>query len=324
MKKLINMTDCQWDTERFKDAKDAEAFFRDLGFDGMELMHCQGGDPGFFFPHTIKGLHLRCQYDWVDLWNGNMDALEMEYGTLDQAAKVYGGLDRDCILKPLKEDLELACRLQASYVVFHVCDVKTTEFFTHHFFHTDEEVIDASAELINELLDGQPYEFEFLMENLWWPGLSMTNPKITRRLLSKVHYPKKGIMLDTGHLMHNRLDLSTQEDAIDYILEQIDAHGALAEYIRGVHLNQSLTGSYVQKLSAQKDAMPASYPERMDACYRHLFHIDQHLPFTTPKVSLLLDRLQPSYVTFELITCDRSEHEKKLRQQMEAITGSHL
>src|SRR5699024_3585024 len=125
--------------------------------------------------------------------------------------EIYGGLGRDRILKPLQTDLGLARRFHVSYVVFHVCDVKNTEFFTNHRLHTDEEVVDAAAELINELLDGKPCEFEFLMENLWWPGLTMTRPEIAERLLEQVHYPRKGIMLDTGHLMHTNLELSTEE-----------------------------------------------------------------------------------------------------------------
>ena len=59
------------------------------------------------------------------------------------------------------DSLELARRFHVSYVVFHVCDVKNTEFFTNCVLHTDEEVVDAAAELINELLDGKSFEFEF-------------------------------------------------------------------------------------------------------------------------------------------------------------------
>ena len=62
------------------------------------------------------------------------------------------------------------------------------------------------------LLDGEDYTFDFLMENLWWPGLTMTRPEMTKRLLSQVHYQKKGIMLDTGHLMHMNLELKTQDE----------------------------------------------------------------------------------------------------------------
>lgn len=316
MKTMINITDSSADIERYRDGMDAFDLARRFGCNGLELMHLADGKEDFFLPDSVMGVHLRFFSDWLDLWRGDMEALRAEYDTLDQAKEVFGGLDRSCILKPLKEDLELAKRLGAEYVVFHVSNVRDSEVFTYQFSHTDEEVIDASAELINELLDGRDYRFSFLMENLWWPGLTMTRPEMTRRLLDQIHYPKKGIMLDTGHLMHTNLELQTEEEAIAYILEKVKEHGDLSAYIRGIHLNQSLTGDYVKKLLKKKDAIPQTYQERLGACYEHVFRIDRHLPFTTPEVQRILDEIQPEYLTHELITRDRKEHEAKLRQQV--------
>lgn len=315
MIRLMNMTDCRWDEERFQNGQSVAKFLQRHNLDGLELMHLPGGEPSFFQTENVKGLHLRNWYDWVDLWNGNLGNLLREYETLDQIREIYGGLGRDRILKPLQTDLELARRLHVSYVVFHVCDVKNTEFFTNRLLHTDEEVVDAAAELINELLDGKPFEFEFLMENLWWPGLTMTRPEITERLLEQVHYPRKGIMLDTGHLMHTNLELSTEEEAIDYVLEQIEEHGKLTAYIRGIHLNQSLTGSYVKEFLSHKDEMPASHRERDAACYEHVFRIDPHLPFTSHRALELVEAVQPEYLTYEFISSSREELEEKIRQQ---------
>lgn len=319
MKIMMNMTDSLCDEERFLDGRDAEDYVNGLGFDGIELLHCMDGNPGFFRPEIIKGVHLRYWNDWVDLWNGNWKALEEEYGSLETAREVFGGLDRDAIRKPLEEDLAMARACGALYVVFHVCDVKTTELFTYRFLHRDEEVIDAAAELINSLLNEKEDTFEFLMENLWWPGLTMTRPEITERLLSKVHYPRKGIMLDTGHLMHTNLDLRTEEEAVDYVLERVEAHGELASRIRGIHLNQSLTGSYVRELLAGLNEIPRDYREKEAACYRHVFQIDSHLPFTTPRVKEIVDRIKPEYLTFEFITGSRKEQRQKLLTQKRAL-----
>lgn len=317
MKRMINVTDCSQDTERFRDGQDVVDFVRRFGCDGVELMHCVGGREEFFFPESVVGVHLRFFNEWVDLWRGNLAVLEQEYDTLDGARRVFGGLDRECILRPLREDLEMARRLGASYVVFHVSDVKMSELFTYTFLHTDEEVVDCTVQLVNQLLDGQDYQFDFLMENLWWPGLTLTRPQITRRLLEQIHYPKKGIMLDTGHLMHTNLELVTQEEAVDYILEQVRAHGDLASYIRGIHLNQSLTGDYVKALLGKSAQRPKTHKERAEVCYDHIFQIDRHLPFTASGVHRIVETIEPEYLTYELITCDRREHEEKLRQQCE-------
>ena len=191
MKITMNMTDCRWDEERFLDGQDAADYLRKMELDGLELMHCQGGDPSFFPREIICGMHLRNWNDWVDLWQENWEPLREEYGSLKQAEKVYGRLDRNSIIRPLERQLSMAASLGVSYVVFHVCDVKTTELYSYQFLHTDEQVVDAAAELINTLLDGKDYPFEFLMENLWWPGLTMTRPEITERLLAQIHFPRR-------------------------------------------------------------------------------------------------------------------------------------
>ena len=250
--------------------------------------------------------------------------LSKEYGSFEKVKEIFGGLDRSCILKRFREDLERARKLKARYVVFHVSDVSARELFTYQCRHTDEEVIDAAAELINLLLDGENYTFDFLMENLWWPGLTMTRPEMTKRLLSQVHYQKKGIMLDTGHLMHMNLELKTQDEAVDYILEKVAEHGNLASYIKGMHLNQSITGAYVKTLITKKDAMPSDYEACSKACYEHVFQIDQHLPFTTPKVQKLVETIKPEYLTHELMSYGRSEHEIKLVMQRAALKGENL
>lgn len=315
MKTMINITDSSEDTGRYRDGRDAWDFAGKYGCSGLELMHCAGGKEDFFLPESVVGVHLRFFSHWLDLWLGDMEALKAEYDTLEQAKRVFGGLDRSCIRKLMEEDLERAKRLGAEYVVFHVSDVRDSELFTGIFSHTDEEVIDASAELINELLDGKDYRFFFLMENLWWPGLTMTDPDKTARLLSKVHYPKKGIMLDTGHLMHTNLELRTEDEAIDYILEKIRAHGTMISDIRGIHLNQSLTGDYVKELRKNRDKMPKTYRERLNACYQHVFRIDSHQPWSSGRVREILEMIRPEYVTHEFITSSREEHEKKLCQQ---------
>lgn len=313
MKTMINITDSSSDVERYRDGQDAFAFAKKFGCDGLELLHCPGGKEDFFPPESVVGVHLRFFSAWLDLWRGDRAALEAEYDTLDNARAVFGGLERSCILEVLREDLERAKRLKAEYVVFHVSDVRDSELFTYTFSHTDEEVIDAAAELVNELLDDRDDTFSFLMENLWWPGLTMTRPDMTARLLKQIHYPNKGIMLDTGHLMHTNLELRTEEEAIDYILEKVREHGELASYIRGIHLNQSLTGEYVKKLLEKKGEIPGTYPERLKACYEHVFKIDRHLPFTSARVREVIETVQPEYLTYEFITGSREEHERKMQ-----------
>jgi len=70
----------------------------------------------------------------------------------------------------------LARAVGARYVVFHVSNVTVDECLSDRMEHTDEEVCAAAAELINRLNEGRDDPFDFLVENLWWPGLTLTRP----------------------------------------------------------------------------------------------------------------------------------------------------
>lgn len=320
MKKQINMTTHHFDLDRYQDQKEVTDFVKKFNCDGLEVMHSVNGDRDFFSPDMVVGVHLRYFTDWVDFWQGNRESLLKEYGSEEAYSLVYGGKEREVLLETIREDLEYAKSLKASYVVFHVSDIKISEVYTYEFAHTDEEVIDASCEFINELLDGKDYEFEFLMENLWWPGLRMTDPVKTKRLLDGVHYDKKGIMLDTGHLLHTNLELESQDEAVEYVMEMVKAHEDLKEYIRGIHLNLSLSGNYVKDLlRTTREGREQGIEPDFSEIYMHIFQIDSHDPFIASGVGDMVKLINPEYLTFELITSNKEEHEEKLKKQLDAL-----
>ena len=111
-------------------------------------------------------------HDWVDFWNGDWSVIKEKYGSLERAAAVYGGLEREALIHRYQEDMERARCMEAEYVVFHVSDISMEECFTYHFSHTNDQVITAALELVNELLDGKDWPFAFLVENQWWPGFT--------------------------------------------------------------------------------------------------------------------------------------------------------
>ena len=217
------------------------------------------------------------------------------------------------MIEGYRRDLDYATRMGAEYVVFHVVQVDDEEGITYKLKHTDREVIEEAADFINELLDGQKYDFWFLMENLWWPGLTFLHPEDTQILLDRVHYEKKGFMLDTGHFLHTNLDLETQEEGVTYIQKMLDAHRNMISYIKGIHLQQSLTGDYVKKWLQSAHELPKDPMERFCKVYEHIFQIDQHEPFTAEGVENLVRRIDPLYVTYEYITRSREELSAYLR-----------
>ncbi len=301
MKYQMNFTTSYDDIIRFRSAEDLQSFYREHGCDGLELMplpYSTAEAPDVYLsPENcpliaqgmVTGIHCCCIGDWL---NRNREELLGHY----------------------RKDLDYAMRLGAEYVVFHVVQVDDEEGFTYQRKHTDREVIDAAAAFINELLDGQNYTFWFLMENLWWPGLTFLDSDDTRALMEQVHYEKKGFMLDTGHYLHTDLELRTQEEAVAALHRMLDEQEDMISYIKGIHLQQSLTGDYVKEWLAMPHELPTDPAERFCKVYEHIFQIDRHEPFTGEGVKGLVERIDPLYVTYEYITRSREE----LAQYLEA------
>ena len=322
MLRMINLVNYDSELERFVDKEDLIQFYSQYGIDGIELQKVQELQEKYLDKEMIIGIHLPFFNTWVDFYKGDMDKVLNEYGTMEVVEQIYGGTDKSALLKLYNEQLEFADRIGVKYVVFHICDVSICESFTGEFNHSDEEVIDVSCSLINELLDGKNYQFDFLMENLWWPGLNYKNPLITKRLIDGVNYAKKGLMLDTGHLMNTNQDLETPEEALQYIRTVIKEHSSLKKYIKGFHLHQSLSGERAKKTSYNKVELKKDYWERMYQVYEYIFQLDEHKPFVCEGLEEFIEEMNPEYITYEFITRSREEHDVYLKQ-ISAIEPYH-
>lgn len=126
-------------------------------------------------------------------------------------------------------------------------------------------------------------------------------------------------MLDTGHFMNTNPELRTSDDAVACLHSMLDRHKDILPFIKGLHLNQSLSGSYM-KAYMKSPSLPPEDPDLLFCqAFEHIFRIDQHLPFTDPGVSGLLKRICPKYVTLEYITKNRQEHEEYLREGLKWV-----
>lgn len=291
MKKLINFTLTHDDIERFSSSEELRTFLDFYAVDGLELMpltdRFEGYGRDIVTDDLIIGVHLKCIADWMSL-------------------------DRTFLLEHYRKDLNFAESAGAQYVVFHITQTDDEENLTYRLKHSDKEVIDTILPLINELLDGQDYHFEFLMENLWWPGLTFLRPELTEKLLDGVHYTKKGFLLDTGHFLHTNLDLTSQEEGIRYIIQMLKAHEKLLPFFKGVHLHQSLSGEYVKSIIKNPPMLSENPAERFRQTFEHVFRVDRHEPFTTPEVRELVKLVNPDFLTFEYITETREQLEQYL------------
>ena len=289
MKTTMNFTTSTYDAERFSSSEDLRQFYTGFGLDGLELMPLDPGLPSQITPDMVTGVHLCCPPDWME---SDPATIEASY----------------------RRDLEFARQMQAEYVVFHASQISEVEATTYHFSHTDTQVVDACCRLVNSLMDGQSYTFLFLLENQWWPGLTFLRPEIAGALLDGIHYPYTGFMLDTGHLMNTNQQLSTPDEAVAYIHTVLNRNERYLPYIRGIHLNQSLSGAYVQDYLKRPpfDRSKADADAWTCHVYEHIFQVDQHRPFVADGVHDLVKRIAPDYVTYEYITRDRDELKKYL------------
>lgn len=314
MYRMMNMTNVSEDMERFQDDQELREYCQMFGLDGIEYQKVMD-EGGVVDTSLIHGVHLSSLYSWVDFWRGNEEALLKEYGNWETVEQYYGGRDKKSIYARTKRELDYARSIGAKYVVYHICEVRLEDVYYRSFPYTDEEVVDTAAEIINEMLDGEDYEFDFLMENLWWPGLNLQNPDVTGRLLEKIHYPKKGIMLDTGHLMNANWSLRSQEEAAEYILDILEKNAEYLPYIKGMHLNASLSGEFVAAHHEENHVLKEDYWERWGDTFGVIFKTDQHQPFIAPKVVDIIKKVNPTYLTYEFISNNREEHERMLREQ---------
>ena len=297
MKRTFNLTTYSDDLDRYRDRADLLSALR--GFDGLELMHCGEDVRGIVPPEKIVGVHLCFFPYWYDFYTGDMAACARNLGGPDVVRALYGGDTREALVEAYRRDIEKARVKGAEYVVFHVADCSDEELFTLRYRHTSAEVAAAAVELLNTL---------FL------------EPDVTNQLLHGVRYQNKGILLDTGHLMHTDLSLRTQAEALSYIRRSIETQGEeVRRAIRGIHLHQSLTGAYMADVAAHPPVLSSDPQTRMAQVYTPAFACDRHQPFTCPGVRTFIDWIDPEYLTFEFISSSRAEQEAMLREQLAAL-----
>ena len=164
------------------------------------------------------------------------------------------------------------------------------------------------------------------MENQWWPGFTFTKPSITERLLDAIPYARKGILLDTGHLMNCEPALSSQKEGAAYLDAMLSRHGDLCRYIQGVHLHQSLSGNYVRNsIGAMPEDLPTEdHVQRFSYNYAHIQRIDRHEPWTDPAIIPILERIAPCYLTHELAGKTEVDRMSALSRQVRTLQQGGL
>ncbi len=312
---LVNLSNDPFDMELIHHSPAClEAFLNYHHLDGLEMMFCAPWDRQIHRREWIQGVHLRFWPNWLDFWQGNEKVLLREFSNEAAIAAYYGGQTRADWLEVYRENIRTSVQAGAKYLVYHVSHARLSELYNWKFSATDKDVIEATIEVVNELADLIPDNVALLFENLWWPGLTLADSKLTAHLLDSVKPANVGLMLDTGHLMNTNAALRTQEEGVAFILQVMARLGSYRSYVKGIHLHHSLSGEYINKTRNAEIS-----DVTIDQIMSHVMKIDQHLPFSSPVVQRIVNEIQPDYLVHEFLNTSMDSWIKKLSCQQQAL-----
>lgn len=297
MKQLINYCPVHgYEQEVNAYADGMKGYLKNNKLDGIELYVYQQKPYTFDYREESIGVHLKYWPYWLDFWYGNQKYLNENYSDKKQLQEYYlGAVNQEEWLQIIRNNIKAALAVNPEYLVCHVSNCNLKEIFTFDFFYNDAQVIDASIEVFNAVSECIPDNVIVLFENLWWPGLRLIEPGIVDRFFCGLKKQNVGIMLDTGHLMNTNISLSNELEAVSFICQTVENLGMYKNYIHGMHLSCSLSGSY-QKHSCK--AVPESCS--MTEIMHHVTSIDQHLIFKESGLKSLIECIEPSYLVHEL------------------------
>lgn len=317
MLQLVNLSNYSSDNELMDNNPEwLGKFLERHNLDGLEMMFCAPWDAQFHRSEWLHGCHLRFWPWWLDFWQGDQQALLQQFGSQANINECYGGPTREAWLDVYRDNIRTARQAGVKYLVLHVSHARPPELFNWKFSATSRQVIAATIELVNALASAIPPDITLLFENLWWPGLTLTDKELTAMLLDSVAHRNVGIMLDTGHLMNTNPNLRTEAEGVHYVLTMLENLGSYARYVKGIHLHKSLSGKY---LRASKAARDVKVEYNLEDVMNHVLKIDEHRPFTTPAVQSIINYVQPEFLVHEFLYRNVADWEQKIGQQQKVL-----
>lgn len=302
----------EYENELLQKGMFLQDFISSVGIDGIEQFVYTTENLAKSYENVTYGVHLLYWPSFMDFWLQKAKRLKVNFRNVNERSEYYNdALGKEEWLGVIRKNIAVSLLENPEYLVWHVSDANHEEIFTWQFNYSDREVCVASAEIFNLVADEIPDDTMVLFENLWWPGLRLTDQKVVKFFFDQIHHAKKGIMLDTGHLMNTNLKLTNEQQAADYICGIVDKLGVLADLIKGVHLNCTLCGDYMRQTGYKLISKPSQ-----TQVFQHICQIDQSRPFTTKAAKQILDTIQPEYVNHEFSYNNLDDLKNKLDQQL--------
>ncbi len=268
--------------------------------DGVELLTGYGSVPSVFADGTVS-VHLPYSTDWYGIWSGKRKvSSDVDEGSIPF---MYYGADRKEIVNNIVKMIRIADELHPPYGVFHACSANFDELMERNYSETDSEVLTVLADILNEVSSpfGGEMPFPLALENLWWPGMRMTDSSGYRFLENHLEFDNWCICLDTGHLLLSLGGSYDEEGSIELLNKVIDSYPKdMIDRICAMHLHNNTSKSVLESHVPPEGFRELGHMKRYSAAYSYICSIDQHRPFTNPEVVDFAERISPEYVNHEM------------------------
>lgn len=309
MYKLLSLSDDPQSMARF-DGKPENvcAVLAENGFDGIELMRWH--DPQPLPGVAVIGRHMPYWPVWLDFWRGDKSLLLRQFDSEENVRWYYGAATREEFVRQRRAELFDAAAMGAKYAVFHVSHVELMHCYTRQYTYSDEDIVRAFVELVNEAAVGFDSDMTLLFENHWYPGLKLTRRAMAEMLMTDVRYPQKGFVLDISHMML-AAGVKTEPDAVDAILGHIKGLGDMAAHIHTVHLN-SAAGVQPQEMDYHPKA---DFQTRLMEAFSYVGNQDPHGPFLDNGIRRVIEAADPEFLVYELSFKTRETLDEVVRRQ---------
>lgn len=313
-KHLFNYCTIDWyENDMIAKGTTLREFSKEFALDGMEQFIYTMERPAKSYKDLTTGVHLNYWPYWMDFWLKKAKRLKQQFRNVIERNQYFrDALSREEWLSVIRKNIGAALTEAPEYMVWHVAEANNEEIFTWEFNYSDREVLTACADVFNSVADEIPENVTVLFENLWWPGLRLTDPRNVKYFFERIERKNVGIMLDTGHLMNTNNRLKTEEEAADYVCRVYEKLGSCAELVKGVHLSCSLSGQYQRTFDRR---VPANLDSAM--IWQHVAAIDTHKPFETEAARKILQCINPEYVVHEFTYDNMDDLRNKLTIQLE-------
>ena len=284
--------------------------------DGIELLTGYSEiDPSQW--KDAVSVHLPYVVDWYSVWKGRLHIPE---SMSDDEVRFFSyGRDRQQIIEAVRKGIECARPMNPAYGVLHAGSANIDELLSEGYSDTDDEVLSAFAEIVNEAVssfpNGEP-PFRLMFENQWWPGLRMLDGKDYRILCDKIEFENWGLCLDTGHLLVTTQRSKDELQSVELLTDIFGGYPKdMIDDIGVIHLHVNSSADYIRNFDAPKDFLDMSFSDRLGIGYGFVGGMDQHRPFSVKEATRITDVLRPDFVTHEMGAHDNDERDADYHRQ---------